>query len=82
MTILEMLQQSSILTVLGMAVVFVFLWLMVISVSLMAKLIRKMGWDRDTEQAVNQPPQKSSETVSPAIIAAITTAITEYQKGE
>ena len=82
MTILEMLQQSTILTVLGMAVVFMFLWLMIISVSFMAKLIHKMGWDKDIEQPVYQPPQKSNETMSPAITAAITAAITEYQKEE
>jgi len=80
MTITEMLNQSAILTVLGMAVVFVFLWLMIICVNLTAKLIHKMGWDKDIEQPAYQPPRKTAGTVSPEITAAITAAITEYQK--
>ena len=36
MTIMEMLQQSVFLTVLGMAVVFVFLWLMIVCMVLTA----------------------------------------------
>jgi oxaloacetate decarboxylase gamma subunit len=47
MTILEMLQQSTILTVLGMAVVFLFLWMMIVCVNAVGKLIHKMGWDRE-----------------------------------
>jgi Na+-transporting methylmalonyl-CoA/oxaloacetate decarboxylase gamma subunit len=34
MTIFEMLQQSAVLTILGMTVVFVFLWIMVVCVNL------------------------------------------------
>ena len=82
MTIIEMLQQSAVLTVLGMTVVFIFLWLMIICVNLTAKLIRKMGLDKDTEQAKYQPPQKAGGTVPPKVTAAITAAITEYQKEE
>ena len=80
MTITEMLQQSMILTVLGMAVVFVFLWLMVFCVNITAKVIHKLGLDKDIEQPVYQPPRKTGGTASPEIIAAITAAITEYQK--
>ena len=82
MTILEMLQQSTVLTVLGMGVVFAFLWLMVACVTLTAKLIHKMGLDKDIEQQQYKPPQESSGTVRPEIIAAITAAVTEYQKKE
>ena len=78
MTIMEMLQQSAVLTVLGMTVVFVFLWIMIVCMNLTAKLIHKMGWDKDIEQPKYQPPPKSSGTVTPEITAAIT----EYQKKE
>jgi Na+-transporting methylmalonyl-CoA/oxaloacetate decarboxylase gamma subunit len=37
MTITEMFEQSAILTVLGMTVVFIFLWLMIICVNLVGK---------------------------------------------
>ena len=41
MTIIEMIQQSAVLTVVGMGVVFSFLWLMVISISFVGKLLNK-----------------------------------------
>ena len=82
MTIMVMLQQSGILTVLGMAVVFVFLWIMIVCVNLTAKLIHKLGWDKDIEQSKHHPPQKSGGTVSPEITAAISAAVMEYQKKE
>ena len=82
MTIMEMLQQSTVLTILGMAVVFVFLWLMIICVNLVAKLIHKLGLDKDIEQPKYQPPQKPSGTVPPEITASITAAVMEYQKIE
>jgi len=82
MTIMEMLQQSAVLTVLGMTVVFVFLWIMIVCMNLIAKLIRKMGWDKDIEQPKYQPPQKTNGTMTPEITAAISAAVSEYQKKE
>jgi oxaloacetate decarboxylase gamma subunit len=52
MTIAEMLEQSVNLTVLGMGVVFVFLWIVVVLVNVTGKIIRKLGMDKD----VQQPP--------------------------
>lgn len=80
MTILEMLQQSTILTVLGMSVVFVFLWVMIICMNLTAKLIRKLSVDKDIKQPKYESPAKSGKTVNPEITAAISAAVTEYQK--
>jgi len=82
MTIMVMLQQSAVLTVLGMAVVFAFLWLMIICMNFTAKLIHKLGWDKDIEQQKYQMPQEQSVTVPPEITAAISAAIMEYQKDE
>ena len=82
MTILEMLQQSAVLALLGMAVVFIFLWVMIVCVNLTAKLIHRMGWDKDIEQPKYQAPQKPGGTVPPEITAAISAAVTEYQKKE
>ncbi|MDR0583070.1 MAG: OadG family protein [Treponema sp.] len=50
MTITEMLEQSALLTVLGMAIVFAFLWFMIICVNVTAKLVHKMGRDKDVRQ--------------------------------
>ena len=75
MTIVEMLGQSTVLTILGMAIVFGFLWLMIICIKVTGKLIHKMGWDKDIEQ-----PNNSSGTVKPGIIAAISAAVAKYRK--
>jgi oxaloacetate decarboxylase gamma subunit len=83
MTIVKMLEQSALLTALGMAVVFAFLWFMVVCVNLTAKLVHKMGWDKDVTQPQDVPAQKNAAgTARPEITAAITTAVTEYRKKE
>ncbi|MDR3343673.1 MAG: OadG family protein [Treponema sp.] len=69
MTIAEMLQQSAILTVLGMVIVFAFLWLMIICVNLVGKLVHSLG-------------KNANRAVTPEITAAITAAVTEYRKNE
>jgi oxaloacetate decarboxylase gamma subunit len=75
MTIVEMLQQSGILTLLGMAIVFAFLWLMIICVNLAGKLVHKLGWDKDI-----QPSTETTKTMKPEITAAISAAVTAYRK--
>jgi oxaloacetate decarboxylase gamma subunit len=81
MTIVEMLGQSGILTVLGMGVVFLFLVIMVICVNITGKIIHAIGADKDV-----YPPESgnSEQTANPvkttAVAAAITAAVTEYQK--
>jgi sodium pump decarboxylase gamma subunit len=79
MTIAEMLKQCALLAGLGMAIVFAFLWVMVICVNAAAKVIHKMGWDED----VRQPqvlPRTAGAAVSPETAAAITAAVTEYRE--
>jgi oxaloacetate decarboxylase gamma subunit len=77
MTIMEMLEQSTILTILGMVVVFVFLWIMIICVNLAGKLVHKLGLDKD----VQQPPEAQTGT-PPQVAAAISAAVHEYQKNQ
>jgi oxaloacetate decarboxylase gamma subunit len=73
-----MLGQSGVLTLLGMGVVFGFLVIMVISVSIMGKIVQALGANR----GVNVPAdaQASGPARSTAVAAAITAAVTEYQK--
>ncbi|MCL2130160.1 MAG: OadG family protein [Treponema sp.] len=77
MTIFDMLEQSGILSFLGMAVVFAFLWIMIIFVSLTGILIKKFGLDKDLqeEKSFNAPANNTT-----GVTAAITAAVTEYQK--
>jgi sodium pump decarboxylase gamma subunit len=80
MTIVEMLKQCALLAVLGMAIVFAFLWVMIIFMDATAKLIRIMGWDNDVHQSQNGFP--GGQAVSPEMTAAITTAVMEYREKE
>jgi Na+-transporting methylmalonyl-CoA/oxaloacetate decarboxylase gamma subunit len=50
MTISEMMQQSITLTLLGMIIVFAFLWIMILLVGWVGKLIHVLGWDKDAHE--------------------------------
>jgi oxaloacetate decarboxylase gamma subunit len=78
LTIFEMLEQSMILTVLGMLVVFVFLWIMIILVNLTGKAIHNMGLDKDLKES----PVSSRAGTPPQVIAAIGAAVKEHRKNE
>jgi sodium pump decarboxylase gamma subunit len=80
MTVIEMLEQSALLVVLGMAIVFVFLWFMILCVNVTAKLVHKMGWDKDVRQSPNAPSKNTSGAAKTEVIAAIAAAVMEYQK--
>ncbi|MDR2631038.1 MAG: OadG family protein [Spirochaetaceae bacterium] len=80
MTIGEMFEQSAILTVLGMAVVFAFLWIMIICMSALARVVNKMGWDKDIRPSKKDPPKNTGGTASPEVTAAISAAVTEYRE--
>jgi oxaloacetate decarboxylase gamma subunit len=80
MTILEMLEQSVILTVLGMAVVFLFLWVMIICVNIMGKAIHKMGMDKDVREPPAYSPPAAGAGTPPQVTAAITAAVKEYRE--
>jgi oxaloacetate decarboxylase gamma subunit len=81
MTIMDMLGQSAILTVLGMAVVFIFLWIMIICVNITGKAIHKMRLDKDVQEPPAYSPAAGAGT-APQVTAAITAAVNEYRKGE
>ncbi|MDR3116079.1 MAG: OadG family protein [Treponema sp.] len=81
MTILKMLEQSAILILLGMAIVFAFLWIMILCITQVGRLVHSMGWDK------NVPPPKPAaaaegvqNTIPQEVIAAIMAGLTEYRK--
>jgi sodium pump decarboxylase gamma subunit len=82
MTIFEMLNQSAILTVLGMLVVFVFLWIMIMCINFIAIVIKKVSGGSVEEQPVFHMPQNLNGEVTPEIVSVISAAVAEYQKKE
>ena len=76
MTIMDMLGQSGVLAVLGMGVVFGFLLLLVIVISLAGKLIvRTLGHGTNVSAAGAKAGADSAR-----VTAAITAAVNEYRK--
>lgn len=80
MTITEMLSQSGILTLLGMGVVFSFLIILIVCISLSSKLIRVLKLDRDEEVVGTVVSHPTSGTQDNAIIAAIAAAVHQKQR--
>ena len=84
MTIMDMLGQSAVLTVLGMGVVFGFLIIMVVCVSIMGKIIQGLGGSNGAAQTVTPSQAGFVGTAdtgkSAAVTAAIAAAVTQYQK--
>jgi oxaloacetate decarboxylase gamma subunit len=71
MTILDMLGQSAVLTVLGIGVVFSFLIIMIICLTLVHKLVQALKLD--VEKTAGSPASVSED--KNAIVAAIASAI-------
>ena len=76
MTIFDMLGQSGVLAMLGMGIVFGFLFLLVIVISLAGKIIT--GFFGNDTAALGA--ETKTGTGNAKITAAITAAINEYQK--
>jgi oxaloacetate decarboxylase gamma subunit len=74
-----MLGQSGVLTILGMSVVFGFLALMVVCVTLTGKFIHAIGADKDVMQRAAPAPAAGGADPG-AVTAAIASAVAEYQK--
>jgi oxaloacetate decarboxylase gamma subunit len=84
MTIVEMLEQSGVLTLLGMGIVFSFLVILIICVTLMGKVVHALGADKDVTQGAKPAVSSGASTAAKtaAVTAAITAAVTEYRKSE
>ncbi|MBQ7906158.1 MAG: OadG family protein [Spirochaetaceae bacterium] len=77
MTITQMLSQSLILTLLGMSVVFAFLVILIVFVSLTAKVIKALKLDQDESADVATPAAQPAQKNK--IVAAIAAALHEKQ---
>ncbi len=76
MTIVDMLGQSGLLTLLGMGVVFGFLIIMIIFVSLTSKVIKMLGLDKDQPKSTGSAAAVTAQDTN-AVVAAIATAVRE-----
>ena len=83
MTILEMLEQSGILTLFGIGVVFAFLIIMVIIISQAGKAFRAADSDKAASDKAAASRLAFGDSPAPAnsapIIAAITAAVGAYR---
>jgi oxaloacetate decarboxylase gamma subunit len=80
MTIAEMFEQSGMMTVIGMGIVFTFLVVLVIAVSLMGKIIRSLGLDKDVQAPATGRGPSVGAVAQTAVVAAIGAAVSQYRK--
>jgi oxaloacetate decarboxylase gamma subunit len=82
MTIAEMFGQSGILALLGMGIVFSFLIILIVFMTLVAKTIHALGWDADVQapKQVSAAAAAGAPTNNAAVIAAVSAAVNEYRK--
>lgn len=77
MTITQMLSQSLILTLLGMSVVFAFLVVLIVFMTLSSKVIKALKLDQDEKSDTTTPTASSAQKNK--IVAAIAAALHEKQ---
>ncbi|GHV82481.1 hypothetical protein AGMMS49991_10390 [Spirochaetia bacterium] len=83
MTIVDMLEQSGVLTLLGMGIVFSFLAIVIISVTCMGKIVHALGADKDVGASPSAAAKPAVAAAGqPAVTAAISAAVNEYRKTE
>jgi oxaloacetate decarboxylase gamma subunit len=83
MTIMEMLGQSGVLTILGMGVVFSFLIIMIITISGVGKIITALKLNNALmTQVLAAPPASTVSENAVSVTAAISAAVNEYRKNK
>ena len=79
MTIVDMLGQSGLLTLLGMGVVFGFLIIMIFFMSISAKIIKGLNLDKKSSDTQGASAPKAAASNDNAVVAAIAAAVREKQ---
>ena len=82
MTIMEMLQESASLAALGISIVFSFLILLVICISLVGKVIRVLESRKKVDDQGTAISANATKEENESVIAAITSAVNEYRKSQ
>ncbi|MBO7136274.1 MAG: OadG family protein [Spirochaetaceae bacterium] len=79
MTIVDMLGQSALLTGLGMGVVFGFLIILIIFMTITSKVIKALGLDKDAPKATAGNTSAAPAQNNNAVVAAIAAALREKE---
>lgn len=79
MTIAEMFGQSGILALLGMGIVISFLLILIAFMTLVAKVIKALGWDKEAETAPAAAAPARAAGTNSAVMAAISAAVKQYR---
>jgi oxaloacetate decarboxylase gamma subunit len=80
MTIAEMLEQSGVLTLLGMGVVFSFLIILIFAITGVGKIINALKLNKELMPQALAAVPSASVVSSNAVTAAISAAVNEYRK--
>lgn len=82
MTVAQMFGQSGVLMLLGMSVVFGFLIILIIAVTLAGRVVHALGLDRLSLQEAAPQPQAARPAggIDGATVAAISAAVSTYRK--
>ena len=86
MNVAEMFGQSLIVTLLGISVVFGFLVILIIAITLSGNIIHALGLDKDLQAPVKAKVSPPAPVLSAgtgnnaAVAAAISAAVAEYRK--
>ena len=80
MTIAQMFNQSGVLALLGMSVVFTFLIILVVVISVAGRIIHALGLDKDLSAKPAPAVNAVIGGVDGAVVAAITAAVKAYRK--
>jgi oxaloacetate decarboxylase gamma subunit len=75
---MEMLEQSGVLSMLGMGIVFGFLIILVIAITLIGKIMNALGLNKDSGAAKTGSPAHTGNSAQ--VTAAISAAVSEYTK--
>jgi oxaloacetate decarboxylase gamma subunit len=76
---MDMLEQSSVLTLLGMGIVFSFLVILIISVTAAGKIIHALGAGKDAGAPPADGNGGGGAGKTTAVAAAITAAVSEFR---
>lgn len=79
MTIVDMLGQSALLTGLGMGVVFGFLIILIIFMTITSKVIKALGLDKDVPKSTAGTTSAAPAQNNNAVVAAIAAALREKE---